>query len=82
MNETITTAKFSDRLAESYGSYLGLQDEIEGLFESLEGKSQNVLDRRLWLSLHTGIGVTRSTSKKHLLYRPLVSITVVSLSFN
>ena len=64
VNETITTAKLSDRLAESDGSYLGLQDEIEGLFESLEGKSREVLDRRLWLSLYTGIGVTRSTSKK------------------
>ena len=82
VNETITTAKLSDRLAESDGSYLGLQDEIEGLFESLEGKSREVLDRRLWLSLYTGIGVTRSTSKKTSSIQPLVSITVVSLSFN
>ena len=64
LNETITTSKLSERLAENDGEYLALFDEIEGLFESLEGKSREVLDRRLWLSLNTGCSVTRSTSKK------------------
>ena len=64
LNETITTPKLADRLMENDGEYLGLMDEIEGLFESLEGKSREVLDRRFWLSLNTGSSVTRSTSKK------------------
>lgn len=59
-NETITTA----RLCCSQGVYLNLIDEIEGLFETLEGKSRDHLDRRLWLSLNTGAPVTRSTSQR------------------
>ena len=42
LNETITTSKLSERLADNEGEYLALFDEIEGLFESLEGKSREV----------------------------------------
>ena len=42
LNETITTSKLSERLAENDGEYLALFDEIEGLFESLEGRSHEV----------------------------------------
>ena len=42
LNETITTSKLSERLADNDGEYLALFDEIEGLFESLEGKSREV----------------------------------------
>ena len=64
LNESITTAKLADQLVTNDGVYLNLLDEIEGLFETLEGKSRDHLDRRLWLSLHTGSAVTRSTRRQ------------------
>ena len=43
VNETITTAKLADQLVRNDGVYLNLLDEIEGLFQSLEGKSRDNL---------------------------------------
>ena len=61
INETVTTARLADQLCANDGVYLNLIDEIEGLFDSLDGKGRETLDRRLWLSLNTGSQVTRST---------------------
>lgn len=63
-NETITTPRLAAQLCSNNGVYLNLLDEIEGLFESLDGKTREHLDRRLWLSLNTGAPVTRSTTNK------------------
>ena len=49
--------------------HLDLQDEIEGLFQSLEGKSGDNLDRPLWLSLHDGTDVTRSSRQRTISVR-------------
>lgn len=65
-NETITTPRLAAQLCANDGVYLNLIDEIEGLFETLDGKSRDNLDRRLWLSLNTGAPVTRATSNKIL----------------
>ena len=62
-NETITTSKLSDQLVKNDGVYLNILDEIEGLFEALEGKTREALDRRMWLSLNTGCPWTRSTTQ-------------------
>ena len=64
VNETITTAKLADQLVRNDGVYLNLLDEIEGLFQSFEGKSRDNLDRPLWLSLHDGTDVTRSSRQR------------------
>lgn len=60
-NETITTSKLSDQLVKNDGVYLNIIDEIEGLFEALEGKTRETIDRRMWLSLNTGAAWSRST---------------------
>ena len=61
INETVTTARLADQLCANDGVYLNLIDEIEGLFNSLDSKGRETLDRRLWLSLNTRSQVTRST---------------------
>lgn len=63
-NETISTAKLADQLTANDGVYLNIFDKIDGLFESLDGKAREQLDRSLWLSLYTGRPVTRSATKK------------------
>ena len=58
LNETITTSKLSEGLAENDGNIWHSSIKLRGL-KSLQGKSREVLDRRLWLSLNTGCSVTR-----------------------
>lgn len=60
-NETITMAKLHDQIASNDGIYVSLLDEIEGLFELLDLKGRpDIMDRRTWLFLNSGIGWSRS----------------------
>ena len=59
VNETKTTAKLAVYLLKDDGMHLNLLDEIEELFQSLEGKSGDNLNQYLWLSLLDGTDVTR-----------------------
>lgn len=60
-NETITMVKLHDQLATNDGLYLSLLDEIEGLFELLDMRGRpDIMDRRQWLSLHSGVRWSRS----------------------
>lgn len=51
-NESITTSKLREELAVNYGVYLSLLDEIDWLFDALDGRNRvDGIDRRMWLSL-------------------------------
>lgn len=66
VNETMTTSKLAQQLSSNNGIYLNVIDEVEGLFESLESKTREVLNRQLWLRLHGGSSVHRSTCKANV----------------
>lgn len=61
-NETITMAKLHDTLLHNQGCYLSLADEMEWMFDALDGKARHdSLDRQIWLSLYGGGSWSRAS---------------------
>lgn len=63
-NETITTAKLHEELVVNDGVYLSLLDEIDWLFDAVDGRNRpDGIDRRMWLSLYGGSSKGRNTAR-------------------
>ena len=64
VKKTITTPNLANYLVRNDCVNLNLLDEIEWLFQSLEGRSIDNLDRPMKLSLHDCTDVTRSSRQR------------------